>query len=250
MSETLSIDDPEAISRAVEALEDGRLVVVPTDTVYAVVADAFSPQATRRLMRARGAGRNRPVPVFIGSSRQLSALATDVPETAARLSETHWPGPLTLVLQAVSGMTWDLGNTAGAVAVRMPDEPFLRELIGEVGPLAGTGASRRGREPSPTVDAARAHFGDAVALYLDGDRREGQPSTIVDASRGERLTVLREGAVPADEIVAAPDDDPPEGDALPEGDEVPEDDEVPEGEEDVTDAASERDPDETDDRSS
>ena len=218
MSDTLAIDDPEALERAVTALGDGRLLVVPTDTVYAVVADAFSPQATRRLLRVRGSGRNRPLPVLIGRPRQLSALAAEVPEVAERLAAEHWPGPLTLVLRAMTGMSWDLGNTGGTVSVRLPDEPFLQQLINEVGPLAGTGATRRGREAATTADAARAHFGDGVALYLDGGTREGERSTIVDVSRGEVVTFLRQGALPESDVLAATGQLPEPGAAAPGGD--------------------------------
>lgn len=207
MSDTLDIADPAAAERLAEELGAGRLAVVPTDTVYAIVADAFAPQATRRLLRARGAGRNRPLPVLVERPRQISGLAQGVSEAVDRLVAAYWPGPLTIALRVADGLGWDLGNTAGTVALRQPDDDWLRDVIAEVGPLAATGACRRGKPPATTVDAAREQLGEAVALYLDGGVREERRSTIVDASRGEGIEVLRTGAIDADDLaqVAAGD---------------------------------------------
>gem|GEM_PF-1890709 len=200
MSDTLDIADPAAAERLAEELGAGRLAVVPTDTVYAIVADAFAPQATRRLLRARGAGRNRPLPVLVERPRQISGLAQGVSEAVDRLVAAYWPGPLTIALRAADGLGWDLGNTAGSVALRQPDDDWLRGVIAEVGPLAATGACRRGKPPATTIDAAREQLGEAVALYLDGGVRDEPRSTIVDATRGERVEVLRTGAIHADDL--------------------------------------------------
>ncbi len=200
MSETLDIADPTAAERLAEELGAGRLAVVPTDTVYAVVADAFAPQATRRLLRARGAGRNRPLPVLVDRPRQIAGLAQGVTEAVDRLVAAYWPGPLTIALRVADGLGWDLGNTAGTVALRQPDDDWLRGVIAEVGPLAATGACRRGRPAATTIEEARTQLGEAVALYLDGGPCEGHRSTIVDATRGERVEVLRTGAIDADDL--------------------------------------------------
>ncbi len=200
MSDTLDIADPAAAERLAEELGAGRLAVVPTDTVYAIVADAFAPQATRRLLRARGAGRNRPLPVLVDRPRQISGLTQGVTEAVDRLVAAYWPGPLTIALRAAEGLGWDLGNTAGTVALRQPDDDWLRGVIAEVGPLAATGASRRGRPAATTVEEARTQLGEAVAVYVDGGPRAGRRSTIVDATRGEGVEVLRTGAIDAGDL--------------------------------------------------
>ncbi|MBA2528405.1 MAG: Sua5/YciO/YrdC/YwlC family protein, partial [Euzebyales bacterium] len=108
-------DRDVAVRRAVAVLGEGNLVVLPTDTLYAVVADAFATAATRRLFSARGGG-SAPLTVLIRNPRQVIGLARDVPETAERLMATYWPGPLTIVLAAQPDMPWDLGDTDDTVA--------------------------------------------------------------------------------------------------------------------------------------
>jgi tRNA threonylcarbamoyl adenosine modification protein (Sua5/YciO/YrdC/YwlC family) len=217
--ETVSLDDFEdARRRAIAALRDGGLVVVPTDTVYGVVADAFQPQATQRLFAAKGQSRDVPLPVVIRTPRQVNGLVEDVPEAAERLMAAYWPGPLTLVFRTSTGLTWDLGEDHGTVALRLPSDDLLLAVVADVGPLACTGANRRG-EPAPSsVSEAAAQLGAAVALYVDGGPRAGQGSTIVDVTH-DAAHVLRSGTIPDDHIrqVATgevgwgqrPDEDPP-----------------------------------------
>ncbi|QBI19125.1 threonylcarbamoyl-AMP synthase [Egibacter rhizosphaerae] len=199
MSDVLPADDPATTERLTAELRAGLLVVAPAEHTYAVIADGFTPTATRRLLRARGAGRNRPVPVAIRTPYQITAVAQDVGDAARALMDAFWPGPLTLVLRAVPGLGVDLGNARGTIQVRMPSEPLLDELIAELGPLALTGAHRRGRARPSTVEEAREELGDSAAVYADGGPREGPLSTIVDA-RGDRVAVLREGELDTDAV--------------------------------------------------
>lgn len=192
----------DTAARASEQLRAGNLAVVPTDTVYALVAHAFDPDATRRLLRVRGAGRNRPLTILIRSERQVVGLAGDLSEHAERLAAAYWPGPLTLVVRAGQGLSWDLGNTSGTVAVRIPTDDLLQRVIGEVGPLASSGAHLRGKPVATTVADAADQLGDAVACYVDGGVRGGPPSTIVDATGQDRVDVVREGAIPTEHIRA------------------------------------------------
>lgn len=197
MVETLALDDVErARERAVDVLRAGQLVVVPTDTVYGVAADAFQPVATRRLLGAKRRNRANPLGVVIRTPRQVNGLVADVPECAERLMASYWPGPLTLVFRASDGMSWDLGNTQDTVALRLTADDFVMSLVAEVGPLACT-AANRGRHPAPTTAAAaQEQLGESVALYVDGGARAAPASTIVDVTRGG-AEVLREGAIPA-----------------------------------------------------
>lgn len=200
MSDVLEAADPTTRERVVDSLREGSLAVLPTDSVYGLAADAFAPAATRRLLRVRGSGRNRPLTVLIRSARQVVGLAGDVPEAADRLIAAYWPGPLTVVLRASPGLTWDLGNNAGTVALRIPTDDDLLAVINEVGPLACSAACKRGADPPTTVDAAREQLGDAVACYVDGGERSAPVSTVVDASRGDAVEVLRAGAVPDEHV--------------------------------------------------
>jgi L-threonylcarbamoyladenylate synthase len=202
VSIVLPVDAPEVREEALAVLRAGGLVVAPTDTVYGVLADAFAPDATQRALLARGGDRSAPLTVLIRNPRQIIGLTEDrTSEAAERLIAAFWPGPLTLVFRAGEALGWDLGDTHGTVALRMPADELLHELIAEIGPLACTGANRRGEPAATTVAAARQALGDAVGLYLDGGVREGQRSTVVDVSRGG-AEVLRIGAVSADEVVA------------------------------------------------
>lgn len=199
MSELLSAVDDAVHRRTVEVLQDGLLAVVPTDTRYAIVADAFQPAATRRLLAAKQRTRRPPLGVVIRSPRQVTGLAEEVPEAAERLMASYWPGPLTIILRASDGLTWELGDTAGTVSLRMPADDLLLSVIAEVGPLACTGANHRGSSVPADVAAAREQLGEDVAVYVDGGELRTALSTVVDVTRGH-AEVLREGAVPADHV--------------------------------------------------
>jgi len=193
------VEAERARARALAALRAGDLVVAPTDTVYAVVGDAFSPGATARLLALKQRGRAVPLPVVIRSPRQVSGLVEHIPEAGERLMASYWPGPLTLVLPAAEGMTWDLGETRGTVSLRMPAADFVLDLVAEIGPLACTGASRGGVAPAEEVAQVRRHLAADVALYVDGGPQTGPQSTVVDVTR-EGAQVLRPGAIPTEHI--------------------------------------------------
>lgn len=205
MSEILdaSGDDREAvITRAADALRRGELVVLPTDTLYGVAADAFSKTGTRRIFETKRRSRRFPLPVLVRSPKQLAGLVTRVPEAAERLVAAYWPGPLTIVVHADPNLMWDLGDNDGTVSVRMPHDDVALDLIRAVGPLAVTSANLSGQTPAGDAHTAQVQLGEAVSLYLDdGERRSGQPSTIVDLTRAEPH-VLREGAIDGEQVLA------------------------------------------------
>lgn len=184
-----------------QAIGRGDLVVLPTDTVYGVAADAFSPSAVAGLLAAKGRGRQQPPPVLVAGVSTLRALVADLPEPVERLVEEFWPGGLTIVLPAQPSLSWDLGDTGGTVAVRMPAHKITLELLEDTGPLAVSSANRTGMPAALTIDAARDMLGDSVAVYLDaGPSHTGVASTIVDATTlvaGEErvVRILRDGAV-------------------------------------------------------
>lgn len=197
-----TVDRAGAVARAAATLGAGRLVVLPTDTVYGVAADAFNPAATARIFLVKARSRRLPLPVLIHSPTQLAGIVAEVPSAAERLMAAYWPGPLTVVLRAEEELTWDLGDSAGTVAVRMPLDEVALDVIRAVGLLAVTSANRSGEPAANTIAAARAALGDAVEVYVDdGPRPHAIPSTIVDLTRAEPL-LIREGDLPADEVMA------------------------------------------------
>ncbi|WP_225914968.1 L-threonylcarbamoyladenylate synthase [Nocardioides jiangsuensis] len=193
------------LAEAAMAVQRGRLVVLPTDTVYGVGADAFDPAAVRRLLAAKGRGREMPPPVLVSTPTTLDALAVGVPSYARALIQELWPGPLTLVCRQQPSLQWDLGDTRGTVAVRMPDHEVALQLLARTGPLAVSSANRTGLDAATDADQAESMLGDAVDVVLDGGPSAGPvPSTIVDVT-GQTGRVLRLGAVPLErlqEIVA------------------------------------------------
>lgn len=184
-----------------QAIGRGELIVLPTDTVYGVGADAFSPAAVARLLAAKGRGRQSPPPVLVAGIATMRALVSEVPDGVERLVEAFWPGGLTIVLPAQPSLAWDLGDTGGTVAVRMPAERIALELLEECGPLAVSSANLTGKAAAIDINSARAMLGDSVTVYLDGGPSDtGVASTIVDATGlvagvDRPVRVLREGAV-------------------------------------------------------
>jgi L-threonylcarbamoyladenylate synthase len=186
---------PVGIEQATDAVRRGELVVLPTDTVYGLGTDAFSPEAVGDLLAAKGRGRDMPVPVLVGSPRTLDGIATRLGTAARALVEAFWPGGLTLVAHAQPSLQWDLGDTGGTVAVRMPLHPVAIELLQATGPMAVSSANTTGHPPATTADEAVEMLGDAVSVYLDGGPSgEPVPSTIVDVT-GDVPRVLRAGAL-------------------------------------------------------
>lgn len=172
-----------AITAAVKAIGQHELIVLPTDTVYGVGADAFSPQAVAVLLAAKGRSRQSPPPVLIGDMQVLDALAVEIPESARELANAFWPGALTLILTAQPSLSWDLGETRGTVALRQPDDELAREILRQTGPLAVSSANRHGQQAATSLEAAHQALGESVAVYInDGDRIQQQASTIVDCT--------------------------------------------------------------------
>jgi tRNA threonylcarbamoyl adenosine modification protein (Sua5/YciO/YrdC/YwlC family) len=185
----------EGLTEAAAAVLKGELVVLPTDTVYGLGADAFRPAAVSILLAAKGRDRDMPPPVLVGSVRAASALVEDLGQYGQALIDEFWPGGLTLVCRASRTLNWDLGDTRGTVAVRMPLHPVALDLLKETGPLAVSSANRSGLPAATTAASAEEHFADTVSVYLDaGPCATDVASTIVDIT-GDVPRLLRAGAV-------------------------------------------------------
>ena len=204
MTETFDCLDEQTratgIASAVSALKGGSLVVLPTDTVYGIGADAFDSEAVSALLSAKGRGRDMPVPVLVGSWHTIEGLVYSLPHTARELIRAFWPGALSLVVHQAPSLRWDLGDAQGTVMVRMPLHPVAIELLREVGPMAVSSANISGRTAAVTAQDARDQLGDLVEVYLDAGPSEQQAaSTIVDLT-GAHPRVLRQGPVTVDAV--------------------------------------------------
>jgi L-threonylcarbamoyladenylate synthase len=204
MTTVFDCSDPNqrsvGIASAVGALRSGRLVVLPTDTVYGIGADAFDSTAVAALLAAKGRGRDMPVGVLVGSWHTIEGLVYTMPDGARDLIRAFWPGALSLVVTQAPSLQWDLGDARGTVMLRMPLHPVAIELLREVGPMAVSSANVSGRPPAVEADDARDQLGDLVDVYLDAGRSQQQAaSTIVDLT-GDTPRILRAGPVSAERI--------------------------------------------------
>lgn len=197
---------PEALLEGMRlgraAIGRGELVVIPTDTVYGLAADAFNAEAVLALVSAKGRTPATPPPVLIGSLPTLDALAEEVHDEVRVLAARFWPGALTIIVPARASLDLDLGETRGTVALRMPDDPIALELLKDTGPLAVSSANRTGEPPATSAAEAAAALGESVAVILDGGARGTVSSTIVDATAlpSGKLRIVRVGAIPIEEI--------------------------------------------------
>ncbi|MDQ1583060.1 MAG: L-threonylcarbamoyladenylate synthase [Microbacteriaceae bacterium] len=195
------------------AIGRGELVVIPTDTVYGIAADAFDPAAVQRLLDAKGRDRQSPPPVLIPGIPTLDALAETVPQAVRDLVAEFWPGGLTIVLPARPSLVWDLGETNGTVALRMPRDTVALELLSETGPLAVSSANLTGKPAAQTAAEAEGMLGDSVVVYLDGGAAgaayadigiDESSSTIVDATALAAgtgpLRILRHGVITEEQL--------------------------------------------------
>jgi tRNA threonylcarbamoyl adenosine modification protein (Sua5/YciO/YrdC/YwlC family) len=206
VTNTFDCADPEQRSRGITtaagAVKNGGLVVLPTDTVYGVGADAFDSAAVAALLAAKGRGRDMPVPVLVGSWHTIDGLALSVSTPTRDLVRAFWPGALSLVVRQAPSVRWDLGDARGTVMLRMPLHPVAIELLREVGPMAVSSANISGRPPAVNADDARGQLGELVDVYLDaGPSAQQAASTILDLT-GAEPRILRSGPVSTEAIAA------------------------------------------------
>lgn len=197
----------EGLAHAQRAIAEQQCIVFPTDTVYGIAADAFSPLAVRLLLAAKGRSRTMPPPVLIPRVQTMDGLAVDIGDDARKLAEKFWPGALTLILHAQPSLEWDLGETKGTVALRVPDDELALEVLARTGPLAVSSANRSGQPAAQTAANAQEQLAESVEVYLDGGPRPAEsdsdevalPSTIVDCT-GSRARVVRQGAIALEDL--------------------------------------------------
>lgn len=212
---------PDPLRPACEHLRAGGLVILPTDTVYGIGCNAADAGAVERLLAVKGRGRQMPPPVLVADPADLTGIVAQVPEAARALMEAFWPGALTLILEADETLTWDLGETGGTLAVRMPAHELALNLLRRSGPLAVTSANPTGAPPATDAASARAAFPGRVRdleelapgsagsarcediLLLDGGATPGPvPSTIVTlaGAHARAPRILRQGVLAQEDL--------------------------------------------------
>ncbi|MGV3149018.1 L-threonylcarbamoyladenylate synthase [Rothia sp. 11254D007CT] len=210
----VSATDPEtlgdAIATANSAIGAAKTIVIPTDTVYGIATDAFSVEGVGNLLAAKGRTRQMPPPVLIYDQSVLPGLADEISEDARALATEFWPGALTLIFYSQPSLNWDLGETQGTVALRVPNDPVAIELLKNLGPLAVSSANKTGRPAATTAQEAMTQLGNDVEVIFDGgprpenrpegfEAKDALPSTIVDCT-SDRLVVVREGAISVERL--------------------------------------------------
>lgn len=194
----------DGMRQAKQTIARAGLIVLPTDTVYGIGCDAFSAFAVNALLEAKGRGRQSPPPVLIPSLDTLRALTANPPQVAFTLAEKFWPGALTLILRAQPSLSWDLGETRGTVALRMPNNELALALLKEVGPLAVSSANLTGEPAAENINDAEQYFGTKVGVYLDGgDSPSSKPSTILDLTEDGKVKLVRLGVLSLAQIKKA-----------------------------------------------
>ncbi|MGH2682165.1 MAG: L-threonylcarbamoyladenylate synthase [Actinomycetota bacterium] len=194
-------DLEEAFAAAARAVKDSSLVVLPTDTVYGVAVRPDRPRATGRLFAVKGRSRSLTLPVLAAGRAEVAKIAV-LEDQARALAERFWPGGLTMVLPRTTvSRRWNLGDQKETVGVRVPAHPVTLGVLRRTGPLAVTSANVSGGPTPSDCRSLRALFGQAVAVYLCAGLVGGLASTVVDLS-GAKPQILREGAIPSEELLS------------------------------------------------
>jgi L-threonylcarbamoyladenylate synthase len=190
-----------AVAAALAAVRRGDLVLIPTESVYAIATDAFSRRGVSAMRDAKGYDESVPLPVMVGARATVAGIAARVPDDARALMDAFWPGSLTLLLSPQPTLAWDLPGDA-PLAIRMPLHPVALALLAQSGPLVVTTANQPGIQAPTDVDDAVAQLGDAIGLALDAGDLSGAeqlPSTVVDVT-GAQPRVVRIGAIPVEQL--------------------------------------------------
>lgn len=188
-----------ALEMSTKILNDGGLIVFPTDTVYGLAAKYDILTAVQRIFLVKDRDQTKALPVIIGDISQVDEVGYEITETATRLMEKFWPGALTVVLRKNKNITTPLSQD-DSIGIRIPNDKFVQLLSKKVGPLATTSANISGLPSTTNVAEVLIQIGDFVDLIIDGGESPGGvPSTVVDC-RSNTIKILREGAIPKDEI--------------------------------------------------
>jgi tRNA threonylcarbamoyl adenosine modification protein (Sua5/YciO/YrdC/YwlC family) len=197
---------PERIDYIVSCLRKGDVVALPTDTFYGLAVDPVNLQAVEQIYQIKNRPKNKPLSLLIASLAQAYELARDTDAMLDKLAERFWPGPLTIIVHAGYKLPLRVTANTGNVALRVPAAAIARAVVERFGlPITATSANLQGASECSSAESVRDQLGDRIPLIIDGGSTgQAQPTTIVDLTLGEeRWKILREGAIPTHEIVAA-----------------------------------------------
>jgi len=196
----LSSDFELAVSEASQALNEGKLVLLPTDTVYGIAAIPTNKGAVEEIFQRKNRLDDQACAVLVSDALQASELVVSSKEFEL-LSQRFWPGPLTVVAGRSIHLGYFLGGDENSIGVRCPDHRFMQSLTKVVGPLAVTSANRSGLQTPENAKEAAEELGDNL-LVIDGGECKGKPSTVVNLL-SDKAEILREGALCSDDLIAA-----------------------------------------------
>jgi L-threonylcarbamoyladenylate synthase len=200
--------DPATIRYAAELIRRGALVAIPTDTFYGIAADPFNLAAVDQIYRVKGRPETRALPILVNSIVQAVSLARDVPYTFHKLVAKFWPGPLTLLVEASSGIPLKITAHTGNVALRWPKSIFVNALIDLVkGPITGTSGNISGQPACATAAELLEQMGDRLPLIIDAGETPGNLASTIVKLEGDDWTMMREGVIPEESIRAALEED-------------------------------------------
>lgn len=200
--------DPAAIRYAAEFIRRGQIVAIPTDTFYGIAADPFNLAAVEEIYRVKGRPETRALPILVNSTRSALPLTRDVPYTFHKLAARFWPGPLTILVEASTGVPLKVTAHTGNVALRWPNSPIVNALIERSGgPVTGTSGNISGQPACATAIDLLEQMGDRLPLILDAGETPGNLASTIVKLDGDDWEIMREGVIPEQEIRAALEDE-------------------------------------------
>lgn len=180
-----------AIDAAIAAVKNGGLAVIPTDTSYALICDAFNVGAITKLRMAKKQNSDVALPIAAASIETIRGVA-NFSTVANDLASALWPGPLTVLTVAQDSLSWNIGQAGSALAVRVPHHEVAQAVLSGIGPTVMTGAQLAGESSVQTVELAQAALSDLVDVYLDGGPLSPRISTVIDATT-DHVRLIRKG---------------------------------------------------------
>jgi L-threonylcarbamoyladenylate synthase len=180
-----------AYTKIIEALKDGKVGLLPSDTIYGLSCSALNEKAIKRIYKLKGRDYDKPLIILLASANQ--ALLLGLESKDLELAWKHWPAPLTAIVPAGKSTPEFLHRGTKTLAVRVPYSDDLRMIMDDIGPLVSTSANPQGKEPAKTKKRAEKYFGSKLDFYVDIGELNGEPSTIVEIKKG-KLKIIRQGA--------------------------------------------------------
>lgn len=206
MTEIISINprdpDPASMRKAVEYIKDGQVIAYPTETFYGLGVDVYNEKAIKKLYKLKQRDYGLPISILVHDLEMLGRVVTEIPDSARQLIKSFWPGPLTILFPAHKSISKALTTNTGKIGVRISSHPVATALVTGLGrPITTTSANLSSFPPSLNLKHVRNYFGDRLACILDaGECEPSRGSTVVDVA-GDTMAIVRDGAIPADEVI-------------------------------------------------